>query len=127
MGKTTNILIAAIGGFVAGILLAPKSGEETRSELLSKADDAKKLARKKAKEVDAAVRSGSKTAGVGVKEVEKELGEFGASAKTTAEKIAAEAIELGGEARTRASHVADTARATAARVTADAAKHLKEK
>lgn len=30
MSKTAKVLLAAIGGFVAGILLAPKSGEETR-------------------------------------------------------------------------------------------------
>jgi gas vesicle protein len=32
MSKGLNVLVAAIGGFVAGVLMAPKSGKETRED-----------------------------------------------------------------------------------------------
>jgi gas vesicle protein len=41
MNKTLSFLVAAAGGFVAGVLLAPKSGKETRQELKEKAMDYK--------------------------------------------------------------------------------------
>ncbi len=39
--KIVSVLAAAVGGFVAGILLAPKSGKETRDELKDKAQSLK--------------------------------------------------------------------------------------
>lgn len=33
MNKLANVLIAAAGGFIAGVLLAPKSGKETRQDI----------------------------------------------------------------------------------------------
>ena len=48
MSKLVKLAVAAVGGFVAGILLAPKSGKETREELKLKADEAKKKATHKA-------------------------------------------------------------------------------
>jgi gas vesicle protein len=41
MGKIISVLAAAVGGFVAGVLLAPKSGKETREDLKGKADSIK--------------------------------------------------------------------------------------
>ena len=41
MGKVVSVLIGAVSGFVAGILLAPKSGKETREELKQKAQSVK--------------------------------------------------------------------------------------
>lgn len=41
MNKLATLILAAAGGFVAGVLLAPKSGEETRKELKQKAESYK--------------------------------------------------------------------------------------
>ena len=125
MSKTTNVLFAAIGGFVAGILLAPKSGQETRDEIKQKSRDAKEAARIKAAEARAAAKEGVSTLRHGADAAGKEVAEFGKSARTTAEKIAAEAAELGGEARTRASRVANDAKATSHTIQKDAEKRLK--
>ena len=39
MSKFVKVVAAAAAGFVAGILLAPKSGKETRADIKAKADD----------------------------------------------------------------------------------------
>ena len=57
MSKLFKLAVAAVGGFVAGILLAPKSGKETRDELKAKAEEAKKNAIKKADELDAGIKN----------------------------------------------------------------------
>jgi len=44
MSKAAKVAIAAAAGFVAGILLAPKSGKETRKDLKDKAMDVKTTA-----------------------------------------------------------------------------------
>ena len=41
MSKLFKLAVAAVGGFVAGILLAPKSGKETRADIKAKADELK--------------------------------------------------------------------------------------
>ena len=54
MSKTTNVILAAAAGFIAGILLAPKSGKETRQQLKDKAQDAQGRANDKAEQVKGA-------------------------------------------------------------------------
>lgn len=104
MGKLTNIVLAAVAGFVAGIIWAPKSGRETRDDLKKHAKKAEEVARRKADELGKVVRESASVAG-------EEAVEFGHSAKDTAEKIAAEAAALGGEARVRTRRViTDTGR-----------------
>lgn len=39
MNKLATVVFAAVGGFVAGILLAPKSGKETRQDIANKKDE----------------------------------------------------------------------------------------
>jgi gas vesicle protein len=51
MGKLFKLIGLAAGGFLAGILMAPKSGKETRADLKVKAEEAKKKAMKKADEL----------------------------------------------------------------------------
>ena len=46
--KIVTGIIAAAAGFAAGILLAPKSGKETRAEIKQKAGEAKEFAVKQA-------------------------------------------------------------------------------
>ena len=41
MSKFVKVVAAAAAGFVAGILLAPKSGKETRADIKAKADEVK--------------------------------------------------------------------------------------
>ena len=41
MGKLATVILGTLGGFVAGILLAPKSGKETREDLKRKAETMK--------------------------------------------------------------------------------------
>lgn len=125
MSKLFKLAVAAVGGFVAGILLAPKSGKETRDELKAKAEEAKKNAIKKADELKDVADEGKETLKKSADSAGKEAAAFGRSAKATAEKIAAEAAELGGEARTRASRVAADAKKTAETIQHDAEKRLK--
>jgi len=125
MSKLLKLIVAAAGGFVAGILLAPKSGKETREDLKLKADEAKIKAKKKADDLKVAADEGTETFRRGADVASREVVEFGRSAKATAEKIAAEAAELGGEARTRAARVASDAKKTAQTIEKDAEKRLR--
>lgn len=82
MGKAGKITlaIAAVGGFVAGILLAPKSGKETREEIKAKANAKKAEAHDKFDQVkDAAKRTG------------KQVEDLADDAKDRAAKIADDA------------------------------------
>lgn len=125
MSKLIKLVIAAAGGFVAGILLAPKSGKETREDLKAKAEEAKTKAGKKAEDLKAVADEGKTALKHSADVAGKEAVAFGRSAKATAEKIAAEAAELGGEARTRASRVAADAKKSTATLQKDAEKHLR--
>lgn len=126
MSRLVKIILAAAGGFVAGVLLAPKSGAETRKDLHKQVKKASGVAEVKANQAKAAAREGAKTVGHSAKDVESEVVAFGTSAKATADKIAAEAAELGGEARRRGARVVETARTTAKTVADDAKKHLNQ-
>ena len=44
MGKLANMVMIAAGSFVAGILLAPKSGKEIRRDLMNRANNYKSKA-----------------------------------------------------------------------------------
>lgn len=44
MGKLGTVVLAAVGGVIAGLLLAPKSGKETRQDIADKANDLKSRA-----------------------------------------------------------------------------------
>ncbi|HET8883876.1 MAG TPA: YtxH domain-containing protein [Candidatus Saccharimonadales bacterium] len=48
MSKSTNVIVAAAAGFIAGILCAPKSGAETRKDVKDKSLEAKEYADQKA-------------------------------------------------------------------------------
>ena len=51
MGKATNVVLVAVGSFIAGILLAPKSGKETRQDIMDKTEEYKAKAKSGLKEV----------------------------------------------------------------------------
>lgn len=60
MGKIASVVIGAVSGFVAGILLAPKSGKETREDLKRKAQDVKDKSVDGYERVSGEVKAGSK-------------------------------------------------------------------
>lgn len=106
MSKAFNTLIAAAAGFAAGILLAPKSGKETREDIKAKALDAKGEAEKQAdRAVDVLKDSAAKA--------EAEARGMAKSVKKSAETVAAEANFLGHEAKERAGRVADKTKQSA--------------
>ena len=51
MSKILKLIAATAVGFAAGILLAPKSGKDTRADIKAKADDAKKQAKVQAEKL----------------------------------------------------------------------------
>jgi len=84
MGKVGFVALAAIGGVIAGLLLAPKSGKETRKDLADKAQDLK----------------GRASDG---------LSEFKKGADTVKEEIVSGAEVVGGEVSRRAAAVKNEA------------------
>ena len=60
MSKLIKVVFATVAGFAAGILMAPKSGKETRADLKKKAEEAKQTAELKAEQAQVvAIVSGS--------------------------------------------------------------------
>lgn len=124
MSKSLTVVVAATVGFVAGILLAPKSGKETRREIKEKAADAKKIADIKADQVKATVKDSVKAIKSGSKEVSTQAQAFASSAKSSAERVGSEVKDLSSEAKERVSGAAQTARQTAKTIQHDAKKRL---
>jgi gas vesicle protein len=125
MGKTVHVIAAAAAGFIAGILLAPKSGEDTRRELKERALGAKEYAGEKAEAAKAAAREAGVTLKKSAGRAEEEIVGFSKSAKSSAARVADEASKLGDEAKARANRVADEAKRTATQIQKDAEKHLR--
>lgn len=100
MSKALNSLLAVAAGFAAGILLAPKSGKETREDIKAKALETKDRAGEKADEAKDVLKEGAAKA-------EAEMRGMAKSVKKSAGTMAAEANYLGHEAKERASRVAD--------------------
>ncbi len=105
MGKATTVALIAIGSFVAGILLAPKSGKETRQDLMDKADEYKTKAKAGIKEVKK-----------GADVVKDELVEGADSAKKIAKDVSDDLKDGAGrfknEASTRAKTIGEEVKQT---------------
>jgi gas vesicle protein len=126
MSKTLlKIVTLAAAGFAAGILLAPKSGKETRQDIKNKALDAKKYAEEKADLAKAIGTEGFAAVKTSAKHAGEEATEFAQSTKVSASVVAKEASKLGAEAKARAKRVAADAKRTAKQVKKDAKTHLK--
>lgn len=125
MSKVVKTVAAAAIGFAAGILLAPKSGKETREDIKVKADEAKAKARTKADQAKEAAMEAKKHLAAGTKKVQTEARGMAHSAQKSAGVISEQAEALKDEARERAGRVAETSRTTAAHVKSDADKHLR--
>lgn len=82
--------IAAVAGFIAGVLSAPKSGKETRKDLKTMADKSISEAEKDLKtahtELTKIINDTKKRGGKTTKKAEKELGAIVDKAKVTKEK-----------------------------------------
>jgi gas vesicle protein len=100
MSKLLNTIIAAAAGFAAGILLAPKSGKETREELRAKALETKERVDEKAEEAAEMLKEGAAKA-------EVEARGMAESVKKSAGTVAAEANYLGHEAKERVGRVVE--------------------
>lgn len=84
MSKVVKIVGAAAVGFIAGILLAPKSGKETRADIKRKAGEAKDYAVDKAAVVKEKATAGFQAAKSGAADAGEEVsGFFGRTSKRT--------------------------------------------
>lgn len=97
MGKATTVALIAIGSFVAGILLAPKSGKETRQDLKEKADEYK-----------AKAKSGLKEVKKGADVVKDEIAEGADSVRKIAKDASHDLKDTAGRFKTEASARAKT-------------------
>jgi gas vesicle protein len=107
MPKSSNVLLAAAIGFIAGILLAPKSGKETREEIGERVDNVK-----------GALRDGTKTVQAGVHTVSKEVNGM-------AKSIRGNVSDLADETKERSSRVAEQAKSTAKVVKGDVDRNVR--
>lgn len=92
-GIALGTVVGAIGGFVTGILVAPKSGKETREDIKNGADRAKDISLEKAEELK------EKTSQVASDVAEKAkgvVGDVGDRAKNVAEDVTSKAEEVKG-------------------------------
>lgn len=99
MKKLLGLVAAAAAGYATGLLFAPKSGKETRSDIKSKLDNLKETTSEKmdsAKDVyDESVAKVKKGAG----EISNEMTIIAQEAQTSAGQISKEAKRFGGEAK----------------------------
>lgn len=110
MGKGANVIAVAAAGFIAGMLLAPKSGKETRQDIKNKALEAKKAANEKAEHMKEHMKAGMTTFRHSAKDAGEELTDLAHSAKEHAGRVANEAKDLAVEAEQRANRVVDNVR-----------------
>ena len=73
MKKVIGVLAAVAAGFTAGVLLAPKSGKETRQDIANKAKDAKNATKKKADQVGVAAKEGFEVIKHGARDAGEEV------------------------------------------------------
>lgn len=99
MSKVLNVLLAAAGGFIAGILLAPKSGKETREDIKNKATEYKH----KADDGLTEVKKGARL-------VKDEVVEGVDSMKNIAQDAGKKASQVAGRVNTEVSKRADSIR-----------------
>lgn len=125
MPKLVKLVVAAVTGFVAGVLVAPKSGKETRKDIKKAAESARDKVLEETDKVKDVAEDGVKIAKHGAGIVADEAVAFGKSAKASAGRVAGEAVKLSGEAGDRARRVADGTKRTAESFVSDAKTKLK--
>lgn len=113
-----KVAFAAMAGFIAGILMAPKSGKETREDIKKKAGEAKVYAEKKAKQAKSAAKDSYKSLKHGANDIGEEVSRFSRHTQMSAKKLA-------GEAKVRGTHVIDEAERTGKRIKEDIKQNFK--
>ncbi|NLA43058.1 YtxH domain-containing protein [Candidatus Saccharibacteria bacterium] len=113
MRKLLTIIAAAGAGYVAGVLMAPKSGKETRKELSIKADKIKQVALNKAEDAKAAYDESAEKIKRGASEIGEETAILSQKARKSAGNIGKEASKLGAEAKRHLGKAAKSTSATA--------------
>src|SRR5690606_32946687 len=93
-------------GFAAGVLLAPKSGKETREDIRTKALETKEQIDEKADQTAEVLKEGASRAEVEARDMAKSL-------RKSAGTVAAEANFLGHEAKERVNRVTESTKETA--------------
>lgn len=106
MKKALTVLVAAAAGVAAGVLMAPKSGKETREDLKRKANTANDQAHEKAARVKSAVKDGYNSVKKTANEVKDEAEVFATHAKTSVRELADDAKARGGRVSEKAKHTA---------------------
>lgn len=86
MKKVVAVIGAAVAGFAAGILTAPKSGKETRAELKQKAEHLKQEAGKTAKKAKSAASDAVDSIKTGAEKIGKATAETARNVKGDVEK-----------------------------------------
>lgn len=124
MSKTMKLIIATAIGFAAGVLLAPKSGKETRQDLKDKAAEKKELLDVKVEQVKGAVRDSVVSLKHGASNAGTEAEGLATSARSSAQKVSKEATNLAHEAQVRGKRVAKEAKQTAELVKEDIKKNV---
>jgi len=84
--KTIAVIGAAIAGFTAGILSAPKSGKETREDLKKKADEIKQTADKRANQAKRVAKDSAKSVKTGAKKAGDAMAETARDIKSNVDK-----------------------------------------
>ena len=86
MKKVLAIIGAAAAGVVAGILVAPKSGKETREDLRKKAEEMGKTAQKRADQAKLAAKDSAESINQGAHKVSDAAVETARGVKGNVEK-----------------------------------------
>ena len=116
MKKVLGIAAAAIAGYVAGVLVAPKSGKETREDLMQKKDELGAQAADKKAQAKEVFDESSEAVKKGASDISSEAASFGKKAKTSAEKVSKEASKLGTQGKRSLGRMSDTAAKTSKEV-----------
>jgi gas vesicle protein len=109
MNKLLTVAFISVGSFVAGLLLAPKSGKETRQDLMTKANEYTGKAKAGIEEVKvgaSAVKDEIVDSAGTIKDIVKDAGD---GAKRTANRVKEEATS---RAKVIQGEVKDTAQNT---------------
>lgn len=119
MSKVVKVVGAIAVGFMAGVLLAPKSGKETREEIRVRLTGAKAHLAEQSAEIRETVATNGQVVRTGVDDVSGEVAEFAKKAKGSAHRVGQEAKGLGKEAKGSAKRIGSTAKKTASSIAKD--------
>lgn len=112
MKKLLGVVAAAAAGYVAGVLFAPKSGEDTRKELQVKKDELEQKAAVKKDQAKEVLDESTQKAKKAAAQISEEAVDFSKKATTSASRISKEATTLGSQAKRSLGRAADTATKT---------------